>query len=81
MSSYSLFVQTTRIHTKAPTIKDDKVYLNISTLNGHNDDLPPAPAPPLNPPQPPCPHMLEYAAHPLSPPKRHTWLLLSAAHL
>ena len=38
------------MYTKAPAIKDDEVDLDIPTLDGHDDDLPPAAAPPLNSP-------------------------------
>ena len=58
------------MHNKAPAIKDDEVDLNIPTLNGHDDDLPPTATPPFNPLQPSYPCMPEYAAHPLSPPRR-----------
>ena len=58
------------MHTKAPTIEDDKIDFDIPALNDHDDDLPPAAAPPLNPPHPPHPHMPEYATHPLSPFRR-----------
>ena len=58
------------IHTKAPAIKDDEVDLDIPTLNGHDNDLPPATAPPFNLPQSPHPCTLEHAAHLLSPPRR-----------
>ena len=57
-------------HTKAPTIKDDEVDLDIPALDGHDDDLPPAAAPPLNPPQSPHPCMPECAAHSLSSSRR-----------
>ena len=55
---------------KATIIKNDEDDLDISTLNGNDDDLPPAAAPPLNPPQPPCSCMPEYAACPFSSPRR-----------
>ena len=60
----------TCMHTKAPTIEDNEVDLDIPALNGHDDDLSPAAAPPLNPPQPPHPHIPEHAAYPLSSPQR-----------
>ena len=58
------------MHTKAPPIGDNEDDLNIPALDGHNDDLPPTTAPPLNPPQPPHPYMPEYAACPLSSSRR-----------
>ena len=67
---FSFCEKPTCMCNKAFAIEDDEVDLDIPTLDGHNDDLPPTAAPPLNPPQPPCLHILEYAACPLSPPRR-----------
>ena len=45
--------------TKALAIKDDEDDLDIPALDGHDDDLPPAAVPSLNPSHPPYPHMSE----------------------
>ena len=57
-------------HIKASAIKDDEVDLNISALDGHDDNLSSTAPPPLNPSQPPCPCTPEHATCPLSPLRR-----------